>query len=616
MAAGSIVVDLLMRTGSFETDTKRAEKRLKELEKTAIEAGKMLAGAFTAAAGAAAVLVTKTIASADEIGRFAQLANTSVEGFQKMAFAAKSVGIEQDKLADIFKDTQDKVGDFLQTGGGPLADFFENIAPKVGVTAEQFRTLSGPEALQLYVSSLEKANLSQSDMVFYLEAIASDSALLLPLLQDNGRAMQEMGAQAEKAGAVMSSGLVASSREFQQNLRVLKAQVDGFGVSLANQVVPFLNDMFRELRNVGEGFDLVSLAGEGFKVLMQTVLILGANVAFVLRGIGLELGGLAAQAAALAKLDLSAAREIGRMMREDAATNRAALDDFERRIMGAGTPRGPGGGRGSIIPPLAVPDSRPPSTAPMGGKAAGADAAKKAAQEYDSWLKQFEDATTKRHYEVLEMRARREQEVADERERGMQELLKNIQREEEQFDDWMADIQKGNADRQYKVIDDRLKKEQEAMEKTADFAKDLGMSFTSAFEDAIVGGKSLGEVLKGLEQDIIRIITRKLVTEPLGNMFTSWLGSVIPGMPFGGARAGGGDVISGRAYLVGEDGPEMFVPRTAGAVMPNTSRQQTQRAGNVINVNVTAVQGMTRDTALQQGQRIAQGLQLAMMRNG
>jgi hypothetical protein len=164
------------------------------------------------------------------------------------------------------------------------------------------------------------------------------------------------------------------------------------------------------------------------------------------------------------------------------------------------------------------------------------------------------------------------------------------------------------------VLDDRLKAEEDALKKQQDLVKDLGMTFTSAFEDAIAGGKGLREILSGLEQDLIRLITRKLITEPLGNMFTNFLGSAIPVM-FGGARAGGGDVIGGRAYLVGENGTEMFMPRTNGTVLPN-SAQQPQKAGNVINVNVTAVQGMTRDTALQQGQRIAQGLQLALMRNG
>ena len=38
---------------------------------------------------------------------------------------------------------------------------------------------------------------------------------------------------------------------------------------------------------------------------------------------------------------------------------------------------------------------------------------------------------------------------------------------------------------------------------------------------------------------------------------------------FGGARAAGGPVMSRRSYLVGENGPEMFTPRSAGSIVPN-----------------------------------------------
>ena len=67
------------------------------------------------------------------------------------------------------------VGDYVQTGAGPLADFFENIAPKVGLTADSFADLSSEQKLGAYVNALEKANLSQADMTFYMEAIASDA---------------------------------------------------------------------------------------------------------------------------------------------------------------------------------------------------------------------------------------------------------------------------------------------------------------------------------------------------------------------------------------------------------------------------------------------------------
>lgn len=163
-------------------------------------------------------------------------------------------------------------------------------------------------------------------------------------------------------------------------------------------------------------------------------------------------------------------------------------------------------------------------------------------------------------------------------------------------------------------------------EKVKTLGEEIGLTFTSAFEDAIVTGQKLSDVINSLGQDILRITTRKLITEPIGGFFTDALkglggggnllgsiGSAISGL-FGGSRAGGGDVMSGRSYLVGEQGPEMFVPRTAGTIVPNQRGQDS--GGRVINVNVTAVPNMTRDSALQQGARIAQGLNLALARNG
>ncbi len=68
-----------------------------------------------------------------------QVANAAPEVFQRWSAASATVGIEQEKLADILKDVNDRVGDFLQTGGGPMADFFENIAPPSGRDSRSVR---------------------------------------------------------------------------------------------------------------------------------------------------------------------------------------------------------------------------------------------------------------------------------------------------------------------------------------------------------------------------------------------------------------------------------------------------------------------------------------------
>lgn len=97
-----------------------------------------------------------------------------------------------------------------------------------------------------------------------------------------------------------------------------------------------------------------------------------------------------------------------------------------------------------------------------------------------------------------------------------------------------------------KQLAEAAKSAAQAAREGYDAARDLGLAFSSAFEDAIVSGKGLREVLFGLEQDLLRILTRKLVTEPLANAITGIFtggggGAIFGGGPaapaFGGAQA-------------------------------------------------------------------------------
>lgn len=211
-----------------------SKKAFNEVDKdfNSLAAGAKKVGTAIGAAlgsGALARWVTESARAVAEMSRLAKLSNTTSESFQRWAYAARTVGIEQDKLGDIFKDVQDKVGDFLQTGGGPLADFFEKIAPAAGVTAAQFRNLSGPDALQLYVKTLEGANLSQSEMTFYLEAIANDAALLAPLLANNGEKLEQMGEQASNLGRILDDETTKSIERFHLSLKDLEGSASGVG---------------------------------------------------------------------------------------------------------------------------------------------------------------------------------------------------------------------------------------------------------------------------------------------------------------------------------------------------------------------------------------------------
>ncbi|MHA7116383.1 phage tail tape measure protein [Pseudomonas promysalinigenes] len=248
---GTLTLDVIAQVGGFVAGMDKAErssaKWRKEVEKSAKAVGTAVGAGVATAVTAFTTMMVSAVNSASEISNLAAVANVSVTDFQKMAVGAKTVGIEQDKLADILKDVNDKVGDFLNTGGGGMADFFEQIAPKVGVTAEQFRNLSGSQALGLYVSSLEKAKVSQSEMTFYLEAIASDATALLPLLRNNSQGFKEYGDAAEAAGAVMDETTILAAKQFSNELTVLGTYLGAVKTTLAAEFMPVLAQLSKDL---------------------------------------------------------------------------------------------------------------------------------------------------------------------------------------------------------------------------------------------------------------------------------------------------------------------------------------------------------------------------------
>jgi uncharacterized protein YoxC len=249
---GSLFVDLGIDTAAFSDGLKKASSAAGGFGAKFAAIGKSVAlagAAMAASAGAAFVTFgASALSTARELKTFSSISNTSIGDFQRMAAGAVSVGISQEKLADILKDVNDRVGDFLNTGGGPMADFFEKIGPKVGVTAEAFKGLSGKDALQLYVSSLQKAGVNQQEMTFYMEAMASDATALVPLLKDNGAAMKDMGDAAQKAGQVMSDEMVAKLDKIKGQVDQAKGSMSAMATVMGGQMLISMSGMFDQLQ--------------------------------------------------------------------------------------------------------------------------------------------------------------------------------------------------------------------------------------------------------------------------------------------------------------------------------------------------------------------------------
>ena len=302
---GQAEILLTANTASFTSEMDRAREQtgrtFGDIKNQAADIGNKVKAGFAMASAAVAgmstavgVLVGDQMRLANELTKTARIANAAVGDIQKLAVAAETLGVEQDKLGDIYKDTQDKIGDFLTTGGGELKDFFDNIAPKINLTAESLRGLSGPDALQAVYNALDKANLSQSEMIFYMESIADEASLLIPLLKDNGKYAAMWGQILENTGAKMDEKTIRSTQELNAATKILTTSYQGVKNQIAQAFLPVLSDlagaMAKDVTLKNQAATAGKVLAEGFKFIIAT----GLGVVGIFRLIGTGAGALAA----------------------------------------------------------------------------------------------------------------------------------------------------------------------------------------------------------------------------------------------------------------------------------------------------------------------------------
>jgi hypothetical protein len=126
-----------------------------------------------------------------------------------------------------------------------------------------------------------------------------------------------------------------------------------------------------------------------------------------------------------------------------------------------------------------------------------------------------------------------------------------------------------------KENEEQLKPLIEAFKATAVFVRDvlapvMGFILGKAFDQL---GKSLGFAIDLLATYVDLLnqfynIIKKIASFTISNQRLDFLPNLLPD-GFGGGRANGGLVSGGTSYVVGERGPELFVPNTSGTIIPN-----------------------------------------------
>lgn len=232
--------------GDLDNLSKDADKTGSSLGGMAGTAGKVagsVLGIATAVAGAAAAFVAYAKVQAQamrETEAMADAAGVSIAEFKAMSFALQTVGFDAEKFGDITKDTQERIGDFLSTGGGPFQDFADVMGytkDEATKLAAEFEMLSGPQVLQEMVTRMQEGGVSAQKMSFALEGMASDTTRLIPLLENGGVKMKALNEQFNAVNVELSDDERAQFEQLAQNVDLAQTAFVNF---LNNAITPFL----------------------------------------------------------------------------------------------------------------------------------------------------------------------------------------------------------------------------------------------------------------------------------------------------------------------------------------------------------------------------------------
>lgn len=263
---------------------------------------------------------------------FAELGNT----FASIARASESLGLSQQALLSLTETIGNAVtvsGASAQASQAALMQLGQGLASgtlrgeELNSILEQTPRLAKALADGLGVSTGALRKLGEQGKLTaeaVVQALQSQQAKLAEEVQSSVTTVGQAFTQLQNAATV----LVGTVDKASGSSNVLATSIQAVAASLGD-----ISAAFKDSTASGSGY--ASMLENGIGVVFETVSVLGANVAYVITGIRNELGGLAAQAVAVATGEFAQAGEIRRAMVADAEKARADVDALSDRLLNA-----------------------------------------------------------------------------------------------------------------------------------------------------------------------------------------------------------------------------------------------------------------------------------------
>jgi hypothetical protein len=567
-------------TARFQGDLGKAayiaEARMRNIRDTARKTALQLSAMGTVLAGALIAATKSGINAADEMKDLAAAAGTTTEEMSRLGYAADQSGSNIESL-------QKAMAKLAQDGVVDTAEAIKDLA-------DEFKAL--PDG------ALKTARA----MDIFGERIGPK---LIPLLNEGRAGIEKLGAEADILGITIDSGVAAAASNFNDQLTTLNGVAKSFKQTLAAELLPSLNQVAAQLVDAakrGEGFrEFAVFSAKVVRGFASAAVTLGA----ALDALGTTIGARAAQLAALGRLDLTAFSNIGDELTADLtrkgqnfrSTISAIWNDQQTLLMeSAGVIAKVNSiiGQGDAVIEASFERSRKASEEAAKRRVKELEAARRAAAEQQQMLAAGYQSVVEEGLAAIQSQESPAEAITrqfEEQRYALEQLAATYPAFADAAQEALARAA-ANADEQLEALKRIPAVIEESASEMSVFAEQAGRNLQDSFArflfDPFKDG--LNGMVAGFA-DTLRQMVAELAAKQLLLAFFNWagglgggIGSFFSGMGSGiSPRASGGPVAAGGAYLVGERGPELFMPRSSGTIVPNGAM-----AGVTVNYSIDA----------------------------
>jgi lambda family phage tail tape measure protein len=313
-------------------------------------------GAFMALGGAAVLggfvgVIKGAIDTADKLNDMRQKTGIAVEELDALGLAAQMNGTTLDAVSGALG----KLAKNMSEAAGGSREASATFA-QFGISAQELQSgsITTTDALAKIADKISAMPDGWQKAAAAQRVFGKSAAEIIPLLNAGGDAIRDAGAELDRLGGRFTGAMASAADEFNDNLTKINRSSAMLAMNVANDLLPQLNFLAETLLNASGSGGMFDMFMKGLRTVFETIVVLAANVGYVLVQIKSEIVGIVQQMGALAKLDFKGFSDIGARMRAEAAAARKEIDAFSEQMINGGRPSA-GGGRGFVNPILPKP---------------------------------------------------------------------------------------------------------------------------------------------------------------------------------------------------------------------------------------------------------------------